>query len=259
MDQIEIIKSIKLDANKWHIKLACWLMKFLWNINKSEHKWGCPFLWVSIANIIIFLPICIFKLIMILLRAIDVILEMSHEKWRLEYAIIIRNNHKERRKLAKILVKSNRLGKYWLFMDWLEIENIALYQDIIRIKEEVYIDIRNNAVIKQERRKQMYAWLIPLGKSIFLIILLACIAFLSYIIFHAASEIKFNWISFFIGLLKACVFAIAYIFIMYHIVSLSSKKGIGYYICRPFRWLGRGISSIYQFLTKKCPAIEIIN
>ncbi len=279
------MEKLRLNKKGWHLNL----MRWIWGFRYYDFEWGCPYVWLTLFNLIIFLPFSLFKVTFIgfakfnnflfdyferrFEHMVDLKYGYTAMRWDLdpgEWDGVVQKLQKMRwdkaRRILDVLMEKSYLP-FWIYQKAKETITDNLYfSNSLR-------DIKRERV--RETNKERIASIMKYAKPIALFFLgIATVFIAGFVVFWIVRFIYFmlhlpkhNWID--IGNAVLIVLGILLFILLtaYGIEKLKERRSMRprrvrsnsifwYRVGTPFRFIGRGIVLVVRIIVNSCPKIE---
>lgn len=264
-----------LKADGWYVKL----MKFIWGLDHSDFPNMCPFFWLTLLNIVMIIPICIIKILIVLFTFIRRPFTKLFNKWD-DYL-----REKQREEDEKINnLSEEEFEKFLKSFGYSQLKKFGIKHNLNDSKFRIYRHLRglahNHERVQKEERKQVVTkkmkamknlWIAKIiGKMLIIIsIILALLLLTKFVMFLCTLKVDIDGL---IIVLKAFGWGVpitAVVILLYkafkYVFSLIGFHGrdvfgsIGNGVLNGFTWIGKGFKTIgqiiYTLYKGNCPGI----
>jgi len=143
-----------LSKNAWHSKL----MKYIWNLNYRDYSHMCPYFWLSVFNVIAFVPVFIGKSVIGKIftysrSRFGDYLEKKEKQWALDYIEKLKNDPKELVKLSRLSTKKYNDILYYRNLNFSSLGS-NFWKELYRLRDSYNDELSEKYEIKSYRKEE---------------------------------------------------------------------------------------------------------
>jgi len=273
-----------LSKNAWHSKL----MKYIWNLNYRDFSHMCPYFWLSVFNVIAFVPVFIGKSVIGKIftysrSRFGDYLEKKEKQWALDYIEKLKNDPKELVKLSRLSTKKYNDILYYRNLNFSSLGS-NFWKELYRLRDSYNDELSEKYEIKsyrkeeksltnKERINKLLKVVKPISKAILYIISAAGLfgvgMLLMYLFILLAGIPGSDWLNF-ATVIGYCIVAIICflllcggIYLIKEHINENIKNGFVTFfstIAQSIGWLVKkiigAVSFLVMMLKDSCPAIN---
>lgn len=240
-------KVYVLSKSAWHAKM----LKWMWNLDPEDFSWMCPYFWICVLSVIVFVPYLFFRyLILPVLAGIEKLTTITRTSIR--RVASVREVKRWENRLNRMRHDTDYYEKIyknaWMYSDfiyWLHYKDEQMYYALTTGRTwEVRVKTKNERIV-QLASIGKWVGMITVAAILILLLTLAVIALSKSATLHGFLT--------FLAVVAICVGAVM---IIWGIVGLFRNQKFLYYAGMPFRAIGNGIVFVWNILMSMCPPVK---
>lgn len=266
------VDQFSLSKNSWHARM----MNYIWGFKTSDFSHICPYFWLSILNVIIFIPFAILKtfvrgLIVVLNRSTD-LFDQKYDQWEKNYIKKLHNDPAELERFAGNVLCNKRFNRIWNKITsrfWSEGSYSAIYNKVTKLRA----DLEDKREEEKERRRLSNKQKInkinrifkPFAQFIIGLAATASVMAVFYgiyliIIYNPIKRINWREVLVILGIsgiiiIGTIVIALGLRYIV-EAIKKRSECGKSTWVGSFFTGIGKFFSICFQIIKNNCPAIK---